>query len=100
VMLEAMACGTPVAAFPVDGPMEVLGVHSAQPPRGGVLHDSLLVAAQEALAVARSEARSRALEFTWAEAAKLFQLHLVPAHSGAKVCVTVTNTVTSLSSER
>ncbi|MBU0829995.1 MAG: glycosyltransferase family 1 protein [Gammaproteobacteria bacterium] len=100
VMLEAMACGTPVAAFPVDGPMEVLGAHSAQPPRGGVLHDSLLVAAQEALAVARSEARSRALEFTWAEAAKLFQQHLVPAHSGAKVCVTVTNTVTSLSSGR
>jgi glycosyltransferase involved in cell wall biosynthesis len=25
VMLEAMACGTPVAAFPVDGPLQVLG---------------------------------------------------------------------------
>lgn len=100
VMLEAMACGTPVAAFPVDGPMEVLGTHTGQSPRGGVLHDSLLVATQEALAVARSEARSRALDFTWAEAAQLFQQHLVPANSGAKVCVSVTNPVTSLSSGR
>lgn len=100
VMLEAMACGTPVAAFPVDGPMEVLGAHTGQSPRGGVLHDSLLVATQEALAVARSEARSRALDFTWAEAAQLFQQHLVPANSGAKVSVSVTNPVTSLSSGR
>lgn len=100
VMLEAMACGTPVAAFPVDGPMEVLGTHTGQSPRGGVLHDSLLVATQEALAVARSEARSRALDFTWAEAAQLFQQHLVPANSGTKVSVSVTNPVTSLSSGR
>jgi glycosyltransferase involved in cell wall biosynthesis len=100
VMLEAMACGTPVAAFPVDGPMEVLGAHTGKSPRGGVLHDSLLVATQEALAVARSEARSRALDFTWTEAAQLFQQHLVPADSGAKVSVSVTNTVTSLSSGR
>lgn len=100
VMLEAMACGTPVAAFPVDGPTEVLGAHTGQSPRGGVLHDSLLVATQEALAVARSEARSRALDFTWAEAAQLFQQHLVPANSGAKASVSVTNPVTSLSSGR
>jgi glycosyltransferase involved in cell wall biosynthesis len=36
VMLEAMATGTPVAAYPVDGPLEVVG----SPPAGGVLDDA------------------------------------------------------------
>ena len=35
VMLEAMACGTPVAAFPVEGPREVLGAHEGAKPQGG-----------------------------------------------------------------
>lgn len=101
VMLEAMACGTPVAAFPVEGPMEVLGGHLGQAPRGGVLHDDLLTASQEALAISRSEARSRALDFTWAQAAQLFQQYLVPAcTAGAGSFVSVTKTVTSLSSGR
>ena len=81
VMLEAMACGTPVAAFPVEGPMEVLGAQSGRQPRGGVLHDSLLAAAQEALAVPRTEARARALEFTWGHAARIFEQHLVPVRA-------------------
>ncbi|MBT9512204.1 MAG: glycosyltransferase family 1 protein [Acidovorax sp.] len=101
VMLEAMACGTPVAAFPVDGPMEVLGVHKGRAPQGGVLHDNLLTASQQALATPRSEARSRALDFTWAQAAQLFQQHLVPVRSAsAGAFVSVTKTVTSLSSGR
>ena len=100
VMLEAMACGTPVAAFPVDGPMEVLGAHTGQLPRGGALHDSLLVATQGALAVPRAQARSRALDFTWAQASQLFQQHLVPVRSGPAISVSVTKSVTSLSSGR
>jgi glycosyltransferase involved in cell wall biosynthesis len=101
VMLEAMACGTPVAAFPVDGPMEVLGAHAGEAPQGGVLHDSLLIAAQEALAIPRCEARARALDFTWAHAARLFEQHLVPVRSGAvTVPAAVTKSVTSLSSGR
>jgi glycosyltransferase involved in cell wall biosynthesis len=32
VMLEAMACGTPVAAYPVDGPIEVLTTNSGWSP--------------------------------------------------------------------
>jgi glycosyltransferase involved in cell wall biosynthesis len=100
VMLEAMACGTPVAAFPVEGPMEVLGAHAGQPPRGGVLNDDLLLATQEALAVPRSEARARALDFTWAQAARLFEQHLVPAQRKTLQREAVTKAVTSLSSER
>ncbi len=100
VMLEAMACGTPVAAFPVEGPMEVLGVQGGALPRGGVLHDNLVVAAQEALAIPRTAARSRALDFTWERAARLFYQHLVPAQAGNKASVSVTESVTSLSSGR
>lgn len=101
VMLEAMACGTPVAAFPVDGPMEVLGAHMGRAARGGALHDNLLTASQEALAIPRSEARSRALDFTWAQAALLFQQYLVPARgAGVTGLANVTNSVTSLSSGR
>ena len=83
VMLEAMATGTPVAAYPVDGPLEVLckaggaddGVH-----HGGVLHTDLQLACYEALAVPRHEARLRALDFSWSHAAKLFDSFLVFAH--------------------
>ncbi len=87
VMLEAMACGTPVAAYPVDGPLEVLGQPQA---RGGVLHEDLQQASYAALAVPRHEARARALEFSWTEAATLFASHLVPVsqtcHEAAEHC--------------
>ena len=38
VMVEAMATGTPVAAYPVDGPLEVLGRRDAQRPQPGRRH--------------------------------------------------------------
>ena len=83
VMLEAMACGTPVAAYPVDGPLEVLGAApgdaAGSAAAGGVLHDDLRQACYQALAVPRHEARIRALAFSWTEATQLFVSHLVPA---------------------
>lgn len=83
VMAEAMACGTPVAAFPVDGPLEVLGEPAAceggLAARGGVLHSDLQRAFYGALAVPRCEARGRALEFSWRHATHLFLSNLVPA---------------------
>lgn len=78
VMLEAMACGTPVAAYPVDGPMEVL--HDSTVPHkhaGGVLNEDLALAARMALQVPRSEARAQALRFSWEEATRLFEANLV-----------------------
>ena len=95
------ASGTPVAAFPEDGPREVLGAGEGGAPLGGVLHDSLLAATQQALSIPRSEARTRALEFTWAHAARLFQQYLVPARSSSQgFSVSVTKSVTQLSSGR
>lgn len=82
VMLEAMACGTPVAAYPVDGPLQVLGEARAGPHgtgRGGVMDADLQRATWSALQVPRHEARSRALAFSWTEATRQFLAHLVPA---------------------
>jgi glycosyltransferase involved in cell wall biosynthesis len=81
VMVEAMACGTPVAAFPVDGPLEVLG----QPRRhgegslGGAMDTDLQKACYAALATPRHDARERALQFSWSHASQLFASYLVPA---------------------
>lgn len=81
VMLEAMATGTPVAAYPVDGPLEVLGgsLKSDGSCHGGVMDADLQQACYSALAVPRQEARSRALDFSWTRAATLFEAYLVEA---------------------
>jgi glycosyltransferase involved in cell wall biosynthesis len=75
VMLEAMACGTPVAAFAADGPREVVGRN-----QGGVLHESLGAAVRRALQVPRHDARLRALAFNWMSAIDQFESHLVRTH--------------------
>ena len=75
VMLEAMACGTPVAAYPVDGPLEVVGRNE----QGGVLTEDLQRACLQALELPRASARERATAFEWGHAASRFEAHLVPA---------------------
>ena len=79
VMLEAMACGTPVAAFPVDGPQEVLLNHQTGVIKGGVLSEDLAKATIAALEIPRHMARQRALEFSWEKAGTLFHENLVQA---------------------
>jgi glycosyltransferase involved in cell wall biosynthesis len=71
VMLEAMACGTPVAAFPVTGPIDVVrdGV-------SGCLDEDLGAAARRALALSRTDCRETALERTWDKATGQFMSHL------------------------
>lgn len=71
VMLEAMACGTPVAAYPVAGPLDVVGASD-----GGVLDTDLRRAALAALSVPRERARARALEFDWDRVSRQFISHL------------------------
>ncbi|MDO9438265.1 glycosyltransferase family 1 protein [Hydrogenophaga sp.] len=71
VMLEAMACGVPVAAYPVDGPLQVIGDSHA-----GALREELGDAWKDALKIKRHTARDRALHFGWGRAAELFLSHL------------------------
>lgn len=82
VMVEAMAAGTPVAAFPVDGPLEVLArSHPDGRTVGGAMSHDLRTACLKALTVPRQEARTRAQDFSWAHASRLFASFLVPARS-------------------
>jgi glycosyltransferase involved in cell wall biosynthesis len=74
VLLEAMACGTPVAAFPVRGPVDVV-----KDPSAGVLHEDLGEAALQALLLDRGEVRRYAERFSWERSARQFASHLVPA---------------------
>jgi glycosyltransferase involved in cell wall biosynthesis len=76
VMLEAMACGTPVAAYPVDGPLQVLGAETGQS-LGGALDEDLEKAAAQALRVPRQEARRRAQAFGWPHTVALFKSYLM-----------------------
>jgi glycosyltransferase involved in cell wall biosynthesis len=60
VLLEALACGTPVAAYPVTGPKDVI-VQG----RIGVLDEDLGRAARAALNIDRGACREFALKFSW-----------------------------------
>jgi glycosyltransferase involved in cell wall biosynthesis len=83
VMLEAMACGTPVAAYSVDGPLQVLGADQGSP-KGGVLDNNLAEAAVQALQLPRKEARLRAEAFGWPQTVSLFRSFLMPIKSEGK----------------
>jgi glycosyltransferase involved in cell wall biosynthesis len=71
VMLEAMACGVPVAAYPVTGPIDVV-----QPGTTGVLHTDLREAALAALEIDPAKCRAYALEHTWEAATRQFLSNL------------------------
>ena len=77
VQLEALACGTPVAAFPVTGPNDVI---KNQPV--GALNDDLRIACLQALACSRSTCRDYALGYSWENSARQFISHLKPLRAG------------------
>ncbi len=78
VVLEALACGLPVAAYPVSGPKDILG--SARQPVGA-LHEDLRQAALAALEIGRAACRPYAETFSWAACAALFLSHLAPTRA-------------------
>lgn len=89
VLLEAMACGLPVAAYPVTGPMDVLGDSAA-----GVMHENLRTACLAALNIDRATARAHAERFSWRAATEQFVSHLRSSNPA------VTNAVSVLTESR
>jgi glycosyltransferase involved in cell wall biosynthesis len=67
VQLEALACGTPVAAFPVTGPKDVIADHPV-----GALDKDLRSACIRALGMSRETCRSFALARSWESSARQF----------------------------
>jgi glycosyltransferase involved in cell wall biosynthesis len=67
VMLEAMASGLPVAAFPVPGPLDVIGGTDA-----GVLDADLRKAALACLEIPGERCRAQALKHSWEASARQF----------------------------
>ena len=67
VQLEALACGTPVAAFPVTGPLDVIADHPV-----GALDEDLRSACLRALDMSREACRRFALERSWENSARQF----------------------------
>jgi glycosyltransferase involved in cell wall biosynthesis len=72
VMIEAMACGTPVAAFNVASPIDVV-----EPGVTGELDGDLSKAVVHALKLGRDGVRQGAAKFTWERVAEMFESWLV-----------------------
>lgn len=78
VMIEALACGTPVAAYPVPGPLDVLSRAS------GAMADRLEDAIATALQLDRAGCADYAARFTWEQSAREFLAALEPVGDGAR----------------
>ncbi len=77
VMLEALASGVPVAAFPVAGPLDVLSKASPDHPVG-VLDEDLAAAARRALSLSPADCRAYAERFSWDAVVEQFLGYLAP----------------------
>jgi glycosyltransferase involved in cell wall biosynthesis len=77
VILEALASGVPVAAYPVPGPMDVLADAPTAPPVGVLLED-LAEAARQALGMAGDHCRAFAERFSWDASTRQFYDNLAP----------------------
>ena len=73
VLLEALASGIPVAAFPVAGPLDVIGDAPV-----GCLNADLGVAVRKALAADPAACRAHAERFSWEASVSQFVTHIRP----------------------
>jgi glycosyltransferase involved in cell wall biosynthesis len=79
VLLEALASGVPVAAYPAAAPRDVIGEAPV-----GCLDEDLRLACLGALECSRQECRDFALGMTWAASARIFVEHVSEAAKTAR----------------
>jgi glycosyltransferase involved in cell wall biosynthesis len=73
VMIEAMACGTPVAAYPCQGPRDVIDSGVT-----GYMDESLATATYRCLGLSRDSVAAGSQRWSWEYAWEIFRAHLVP----------------------
>jgi glycosyltransferase involved in cell wall biosynthesis len=71
VQLEALACGVPIAAYPVTGPKDVVGGNPI-----GMLDEDLRAACLRSLQISREACRTFALGYSWENSARQFIGHV------------------------
>jgi len=72
VMIEAMACGTPVAAYPVQGPVDVIEQGIT-----GFMSENLYCAVEKCLALDREIVYNQSLRWSWEAAWQIFRDNLI-----------------------
>jgi glycosyltransferase involved in cell wall biosynthesis len=87
VVIEALACGVPVAAYPVAGPIDILGadgcgVEIALPSPAGVLDTDLQRAIHRALTIPRADAAALGSRYSWDRATDQFETAISLALAG------------------
>jgi glycosyltransferase involved in cell wall biosynthesis len=74
VVVEALACGLPVAAYPATGPVDII-TH----PSLGATHENLKIAISTALQTGvRESCLAEAAKFTWEACTRQFEQNLAP----------------------
>lgn len=84
VVIEALACGVPVAAYPVTGPIDILGadgrgVETPLPHPGGAIDTSLEAAIAAALRIDRTDAARLGALYSWERATDQFETAVLAA---------------------
>jgi glycosyltransferase involved in cell wall biosynthesis len=71
-MIEAMACGTPVAAYPCRGPKDIVSQGLT-----GYMNDNLSIAVDDCLNLNRDVVLEKSKEWSWENAWRIFRNNLV-----------------------
>lgn len=72
VIIESLACGTPVAAYPVTGPLDILEFGT-----NGFMSESLEESVVQCLSYDRQQVTESSKKWTWYHCWEIFKTHLV-----------------------
>jgi 1,2-diacylglycerol 3-alpha-glucosyltransferase/glucuronosyltransferase len=86
VLIEALACGVPVAAYPVPGPIDIV-----RDGETGFLNENLRQAVHDALTLNREACRTAALDYTWEACTRQFLQHIEAARPISAVAAPMPN---------